>query len=640
MAITPNMELTLPVTGSTPGPDWADLLNTAFNLIDSHDHSSSKGVKITPAGLNINSDLDIGANNIINVDSIRLNSTTVSGINGIYQNNGNLFWRNGAGTNVQITAGGTINVGSLGTIGGDYSTDPNNPLITFTTATGAYDFFKNTTGTPIPGSINSGKVTIFQEIASANGITLQSPASVPSAYSLTFPLTQAAANNSLISVSAAGVMSFTRTPTVNTLGINAGLVSALSLYNETDTDTGMFFSASDTIDFVNGGNKSLVITSDRVTEFKPAAVTNIQPNPGTIKVGNAGSGSLEPAIALYATGGGNRLNRIIGYMGTSDDVSSSTAVIDFNVRRNTDTPFGTKEKLFTFTNFNTEIFTIQREYIQAFNNNFMNDVNGAIFGSSNVSSWPTSAVGRVNGRWMFTSNSNTDPFIMLYQNASAAGSPGIRFQSLSNTSASASSTIKQYRPVGYAGNQGSGLTFRVQSTSGTEFDAAILDQDGSFSFQNNLLKNISNIIATQATIPTFNSTTSAITTINNTTLNTTNINASTVSTTNVISDNGSFTFGIQTAGNPTKVAWKKITGTLASTPGSSIAIAHSLTPSKILNIQAIARDGTTGYVSNGFDSVGLSSDLEVLLTNTTITIRHNLALLNSRPVVVLILFEI
>ena len=61
---TTNMNLTLPTVSITVGPEWATLLNAALTDIDAHDHTSGKGVKITPAGLNINADLELNGNAI------------------------------------------------------------------------------------------------------------------------------------------------------------------------------------------------------------------------------------------------------------------------------------------------------------------------------------------------------------------------------------------------------------------------------------------------------------------------------------------------------------------------------------------------------------------------------------------------
>lgn len=50
-AATTNMGLVLPTVGVTTGPDWATLINNAFETVDAHDHGPGKGVQISNAGI-------------------------------------------------------------------------------------------------------------------------------------------------------------------------------------------------------------------------------------------------------------------------------------------------------------------------------------------------------------------------------------------------------------------------------------------------------------------------------------------------------------------------------------------------------------------------------------------------------------
>lgn len=52
-----NMGLTVPVPGVTPGPTYATEISNDLILIDAHDHTTGKGVKVPTAGLNINANL-------------------------------------------------------------------------------------------------------------------------------------------------------------------------------------------------------------------------------------------------------------------------------------------------------------------------------------------------------------------------------------------------------------------------------------------------------------------------------------------------------------------------------------------------------------------------------------------------------
>jgi len=110
---TPNMLLSLPTVTVTVGPTWANQVNAAIESIDSHDHSSDKGVKITPSGLEINADLDISNQVFYNFKSVKFQEqvSTLSGStysNSIYSVNGNLYFTSGSGTAIQITDGGSI----------------------------------------------------------------------------------------------------------------------------------------------------------------------------------------------------------------------------------------------------------------------------------------------------------------------------------------------------------------------------------------------------------------------------------------------------------------------------------------------------------------------------------------------------
>jgi hypothetical protein len=71
--ISPNMMMPVPIPGVDPGPDWANNVNACLSIIDGHNHALGTGVQVTPAGLNINTDLPILGNNLTQVRSIRFN---------------------------------------------------------------------------------------------------------------------------------------------------------------------------------------------------------------------------------------------------------------------------------------------------------------------------------------------------------------------------------------------------------------------------------------------------------------------------------------------------------------------------------------------------------------------------------------
>ena len=110
---TPFMLLNLPTPTVTNGPLWAEALNTALELVDEHDHSSGKGAKIKPNALDINDNVDMQINELLNVEAAQL-STLPANLSGptniqkMHSVGGDLWFTNGNGTPVQITAGGSI----------------------------------------------------------------------------------------------------------------------------------------------------------------------------------------------------------------------------------------------------------------------------------------------------------------------------------------------------------------------------------------------------------------------------------------------------------------------------------------------------------------------------------------------------
>lgn len=114
---TPNMNLILPDVSITAGPQWATLLNAAYALIDSHDHSSGKGALITPAGLNITSGLAFNQNDATDFRTVRLHNYNTLSLGAsdktcLYVLSGELHYVDVLGNDVQITVGGQIDVGS------------------------------------------------------------------------------------------------------------------------------------------------------------------------------------------------------------------------------------------------------------------------------------------------------------------------------------------------------------------------------------------------------------------------------------------------------------------------------------------------------------------------------------------------
>ena len=116
---TPNMGLTVPTPQAETGPEYAtEISDNLTNVIDTHDHSSGKGVAVTPAGLNINDDLTVNENNITSIRATRYTSQPsglvgVGDLNETFVRAGELVFINASGQQIQLTSNGVVNVGTL-----------------------------------------------------------------------------------------------------------------------------------------------------------------------------------------------------------------------------------------------------------------------------------------------------------------------------------------------------------------------------------------------------------------------------------------------------------------------------------------------------------------------------------------------
>jgi len=130
--------LAKPAVGTTTGPQWATDLNTSIDAVDGHDHSTNKGIRITPAAVNINADLEFNDNSATELKNVIFSTVTAATTSySVYQASGNLYWRNGAGTAVQITTGSAVNAGA-GSISGMTGTDAG---VTYADGSKTFNFF-------------------------------------------------------------------------------------------------------------------------------------------------------------------------------------------------------------------------------------------------------------------------------------------------------------------------------------------------------------------------------------------------------------------------------------------------------------------------------------------------------------------
>jgi hypothetical protein len=218
-AASPNMQLILPTPGGDAG-SWGDELNAAFvPLLDAHDHTTGKGVQITPPGLNLNADVSFQTHSATHLQSADFDEVAAlsTGSRRLFWNSADheLYIRTAAGVNVKLTSGAGLNATLLGGIGGDYL------------SVGALLAFDDTTDRYLFQQEVSAAVRQFARLASADldiyefkaagatpvptrRVRLQSPVSLAADYAITM-LAALPGAQSLLQVDNAGVLTASMT---------------------------------------------------------------------------------------------------------------------------------------------------------------------------------------------------------------------------------------------------------------------------------------------------------------------------------------------------------------------------------------------------------------------------------------------
>jgi hypothetical protein len=191
--ISPNMNLPVPVVGVDPGPDWATNINACLSVVDGHDHSPGSGIKITPAGININADLVMNASNLTSVNAVQfqqIGAALTALLRSLQVVNKDLYYVDGDSNAVRITQSGAV-TGAAGTITGL----PNG------TASAVYSAgtftFQGATSTP--ATMNVGPIVTGAAVANSKTVTIAASASQPANYNLTWPLVAPQANQGVVS---------------------------------------------------------------------------------------------------------------------------------------------------------------------------------------------------------------------------------------------------------------------------------------------------------------------------------------------------------------------------------------------------------------------------------------------------------
>lgn len=270
---TPNMNLTLPTVGVTAGPTYAQQNNAALEAIDAHDHTSSKGVAVPTAGININANLDFNGYSPTGLESAVFGDVAGTPSNrSVYVNSGELFYKDSSGNAVQITNSGSV-AGTPGSISNlaTYESPPLTdrfPSVTFSDLARDFSFFYDT---GLLAAMNTGDLRIYPYDGSftsyTNFITLKSPTALGTNYVLTLP-TALPADTNFIQVSSAGTLSFSNTITQPILAAN-GTAGAPSYSFSSDTNTGVYRSSADNLTLAAAGTNALTVSGSAVTAHLP-----------------------------------------------------------------------------------------------------------------------------------------------------------------------------------------------------------------------------------------------------------------------------------------------------------------------------------------------------------------------------------
>jgi len=134
------MSLDLPDVSITSGPEYASKNNTAFEVLDEHDHSSGKGTKVTSAGINVNADFSLNSNNLTNTDEVEFNNlaSTTATLRALNVVGGELYYNDAAGNSIRFTNGGALDISASTGIGGDYGTTA--AIVNYSDSTLKYSF--------------------------------------------------------------------------------------------------------------------------------------------------------------------------------------------------------------------------------------------------------------------------------------------------------------------------------------------------------------------------------------------------------------------------------------------------------------------------------------------------------------------
>ena len=271
--VTPNMLITLPEVGED-GQISADQVTEGISIIDSHTHEVGAGVKIGVGGINIEADLELNGNRLTGATGVRYNNqaallTGSSNTRTVYTFLGDLYYIDGSGISVKVTAAGGLATTSSGGFGGDYGAAGVGAIATYTDSSAEYEFFSDPM---LYSTATFGDVYLTEEVAGViKHVRLKSPASLAASYDVVFPAATPA-STSLVTMDSSGNLATTRDPSVDTMTVTDLTITGdiahgnvellLSIHNGTDGYP------------TNGGNMPITTVGPALGEVRQSTAIN------------------------------------------------------------------------------------------------------------------------------------------------------------------------------------------------------------------------------------------------------------------------------------------------------------------------------------------------------------------------------
>lgn len=211
---SPNMSMPVPAVSVAPGPEWATLLNSCLSIVDSHDHTTGKGVPITTGALNINADLTFNGFNAYGLRSTRFSAqgaplSLATDLNCTYTSGVDLYYNDSNGNQIRLTANGAV-AGTPGSIAN--LTPPASASYVSGNSTFVFQSAANT-----PANIDGASYILRNLTANSFGLTLSPPTAMVSNFTITLPFLPATTN--FMQIDSSGNIT-------NTIPISKGITAA------------------------------------------------------------------------------------------------------------------------------------------------------------------------------------------------------------------------------------------------------------------------------------------------------------------------------------------------------------------------------------------------------------------------------